>query len=493
MQEFLLSNTVYNLLAIDKRGNDYMPTDAKLVHHDYYGGLNTADVLMALDYAGLADIAEKGLVYSLTAQRDDGGFSFEKPYQRWESFGYSLWAWGLHYQLTHDAKFLRLIYPGVVKAMGWENRVTAEDPLGLVPVCDIWDDAALAGVRQTGQSLWTLVGLKSAIRLAQAMGNKQQDVQRFQAEYDRYWNAFQKQLAIQTAKTGGYIPPALDETLLGNDWDNLLTLWPEPLFDSFDPRVTATIRESRARYSEGILGYLSPNAVGKSGDEIIYNTEPMLHYWHAQDNAENALVRGGAEDQKLAIEDLYATLLHTTSTYMCTEFTTYPWSTRDFKGNDMPPDGAVQGKTVELLRNALVREYKDDLYLFSALSPAWLKPGKSIEIVNEPTEFGPVSAVLTASATGWEVTLSNQFRQAPARVVVRVPWFYQVDGVQVDGRPVKITAGDLVVSASTRDVKVTGRIKPGTPAMSFEHTVEDYKREYQRRYDTFLQTGVTGP
>ena len=143
----------------------------------------------------------------------------------WEMFGNTLWTWGRHYMLTHDASFLRHVYPSVVQAMAWETMVTQSDPLGLMPVFGVADDAGLKNAHQTGQDLWTLAGIRNAIEMAEGMGNDK-DAERFRADYARLQKAFDKQLSIQTAKTGGYIPPALDLTLQGNNWDNLLTLYP---------------------------------------------------------------------------------------------------------------------------------------------------------------------------------------------------------------------------------------------------------------------------
>jgi hypothetical protein len=62
----------------------------------------------------------------------------------------------------------------------------------------------------------------------------------------------------------------------------------------------------------------------------------------------------------------------------------------------------------------------------------------------------------------------------------------------VDGHIVK-PRGAIVISPNARQVRVQGMIKPGTPEMSFEQAVEDYKREYKRPYKEFLRTGVTDP
>ena len=278
--------------------------------------------------------------------------------------------------MTQDASFLQQVYPGVVKAMEYEMRTTQKDPLGLFPpYVGIADDAALNGVRQMGPHIWSLHGMRHAIAMAKAMG-KADDARRFEAEQQRFRAALERQLALQTAQSGGWIPPAIEKTLLGNHWDNMMLLYPEPLFEPFDPRVTATIRKSRETYAEGILGYVLPVAIGRKGKELVFNAKPGLHYWHTPDNAENALVRGSAEDQQMAVKTFTRCCCIRPPRTRPQEFSTVPWSTRDYYPSDILPDGAASGKIIELMRNMLVREYQNDLYLFSAVSPEWLKPGK---------------------------------------------------------------------------------------------------------------------
>ena len=491
VQETLLANTVFDLLAIDRVGSDYIPNVNKFQYHAFYGGSDTSHMLVALDYLGLTDPATNAALYSMKSQTAEGAFVGKDDTatrRYWEMFGNTLWTWGRHYMLTRDTSFLRQIYPSVVQAMAWEAMVTESDPLGLMPVFGVPDDAGLKNAHQTGQDLWTLAGIRNAIEMAEGMGNHK-DAERFRADYARLWKAFDKQLSIQTAKTGGYIPPALDLTLQGNNWDNLLTLYPEPLFKPFDPRVTATIQESRKTYAEGILGYVLPIAIAPKGDQPVYDTTPLLHYWHSLDNAENGLVRGDPQDQELAVKDLYAMLLHTTSTHATQEFGTYPMGTRDYYGDDILPDGATSGVLIELMRNMLVREYQEDLYLFSAVSPAWLQPDQQIEIRKEPTIFGPISATLKSDSDGWDVQLSNQFRQAPQHLMITIPWFYEAQAVEADGKPVQVTDGKLVLDPTTRHVHVRGKIKSDTSMMSYESAVEDYKREYKQRYEEFLRIG----
>lgn len=222
VQQALLANTVFDLLAIDKVGDDYIPNVNKFQYHYFYGGSDTSHMLVALDYLGLTEPATKGARYSLKSQSPEGAYLSHDDtdvVHYWEMFGNTLWTWGRHYLLTRDDS-LHQVYPSVVRAMEWEMRVTHQDPLGLIPPFGVPDDAWLKNAHQTGQDLWTLAGIRNAIVMAKAMG-RDQDLERFRAEYQRFWQAFEKQLAIQTSQTGGYIPPGLDRTLRGDNWDNL--------------------------------------------------------------------------------------------------------------------------------------------------------------------------------------------------------------------------------------------------------------------------------
>jgi hypothetical protein len=498
VQQALLANTVFDLLAIDKVGNDYITNVNKFQYHTFCGGSDPAHMRVAFDYVGLTDIGRNTMRYSATFQYPDGSFEFLDPRTskrtpRYEFSGLNLWCMGRHWQLTRDESYLKEVYPCVVKAMDYLVRLTQADALGVAPPY-LWlpDDAALHGVRQTGPTIWSLHGMLHAIGMAEGLG-RAADVARFKADYRRLRDAFEKQLARQTAVSGGWIPPALEQTLLGNPWDNMMLLYPEPLFDPFDPRVTATIRKSREFYREGIVGYVLPTAIGRRGDQFVFNTDLGLHYWHTQDNAENALVRGGPEDQQAATADLYAMLLHTTSTHAPQEFSGLPWWMRDYHAGDILPDGPASAKLVELLRNMLVREYQGDLYLFSAVSPDWVRPGQRMELRSAPTNFGPLSVVCMAQADGLRIELSPQFRQAPKAIVIRVPWFYAVRSVEVDGRRAELSDNTLRIGPQARQVTIAGQIKSGTPATSFDQAVRDYKQQYARRYAEFLRTGKVQP
>jgi hypothetical protein len=489
VQQTLLANTIYSLLAIDKVNNDYIPNVNKFQYHTYFP-TDTSLMAVSLDDMGQTSIAKNILLYGLKAQRPDGSIVLE--HELWESFGHILWAWNRHYVLSKDNAFLAQVYPGVVKSMNWEINITAKDSLGLIPPASIFDDAQLKDCHQTGQDLWTLIGIQSAIQMAEAFG-KTDDAARFQNEYQRFRTAFDKALVAQTAKTGGYVPPSLDHTLNGNDWDNLHLLYPMPLFDLSDPKVAATDKRVRATFKEGILPYVLPYALSEENGKYKFDELARLHYWHTPDIAENELVQGRPEAEKEIVEDLYALLLHTTSTHATQEFGTYPWSTRDYMAQNILPDGSTSAVLVELIRNMLVREYKNELHLFSAVSPDWLGAGKSIGVTDEPTNFGPVSASMRAANNLLTINLSNRFRNAPAKIVVHVPWFYEVSSADVDGHSIAVNAGRIEVPPQAKTIRLRGRMRSNDPALSYDNAVKNYKAEYARKYRKFVLTGEITP
>ena len=491
VQEYLIANTITNLLTIDEVDDELIVNVNKFHYHDWYGGGNTTELCRGFEYMGLLDVARRAFEFFHSKQWPDGSFRLDRYEDRlyWEFFGYNLWGWGRHFQLTRDRVFLERVYPGVVKAMAWHADVTARDPLGLFGPATIADDAFLKDCRQTGQHLWGLIGVRNAIAMAREM-DQPEDVARFEDQERRFRAAFDKLLDAQTEKTGGAIPPALERTTQGNDWDNLRTLHPEILFDPADPRIEATLRAVRRRYQEGVLAYTWPTSIAKKDDQFVFNEEPGLHYWQTPNNAQASLVRGTAWDQEWAVRELYAMLLHSTSTHLPAEFGTIPWSTRGYSHVfNITPQCTSSANTIQLLRNMLVREQGDTMVLLSAVSPEWLQPGREIGVCNEPTAFGPVTFSVRARSDRLLIRLPKQYRQPPQRVVVRIPWFYETCRGEIDGEAFSTQTSEIEVPLKASELALFGGFRSDTPPLSYGQAVDDYKAEYRRRYANFLRTG----
>jgi hypothetical protein len=235
--------------------------------------------------------------------------------------------------------------------------------------------------------------------------------------------------------------------------------------------VTATLNTTRAKYQEGIMTY----------DDGRY-----LHDYLTFKNIETEIVRG---DQKLAVEELYGTLLHTSSTHAGFEYFIEPWGSRDF-GRNLSPHGWYAAEYRIALRNMMVQERGQDLHLLSVISPEWLQPGKEIVVARAPTNFGVVNLSLKSlSDTQAAITLHTSFVDPPKRIVLHLPWFMETKTVTADGKSMPIANNQVMLPLTATNVRIDWKKRPETEPMSYRRTVAQYKAEYAKRYQKFLRTG----
>lgn len=465
------ANLIYDLIARDKVGDDYVQTVNKFHYHAFW--LRDASYIVRMyDLSGYHDIARQCLEFFARWQQADGNFVSQGG--QFDGWGQTLWAYGQHFRITHDREFGEKVFPAVVKAVAWLKQARAGDPLHLMPATSPGDNEDITG-HVTGHNFWALAGLKNAIALAEGLGH-QQEAADFRREYDDYLKTFVAVLDQVTAKTGGYMPPGL-EGEGGQDWGNMLAVYPEMILDPHDPKVTATLERTRAKYQEGIMTY---------GDGRF------LHHYLTLKNTETETIRG---DQQMAVEELYALLVHTSSTHAGFEYSVLPWGTRDFDGN-LAPHGWFAAKFRAALRNMLVREQGSELHLLSVVSPEWVEPlpgthrGRRIAVHRAPTNFGQVNFDLDYTRGGAVLTLDNHFTEPPRTVVLHIPWFVNVSSITANGKSLVVKDGAVLLPVVTRKVEIAWTKRADTPALSYANAVRDYKAEYARRYTEFLKTGM---
>ena len=458
------ANLIYDMMSVDRLGDDYVQKVSKLHYHTFWLR-DSAVIISAYDATGNFQLAKRCLLFFLKYQRPDGLFvSNEGQYDGW---GQTLWTFGRHYRFTNDKEFAKTVYPSVRRAVEWLRAARQKDPLRLIPAGNPGDNEfSKVSAHVTGHSFWTLAGLGGAIALAQAAGTEE-DVREFRKEYDDYHEVLMARLREVTSKTDGYIPPGLD-VKGGQDWGNMSSLYPEVLLPPSDPMVTGTLRATRAKYGEGLMTYAG-----------------WLHHYISAFNTQSAIVRG---EQEQVIKDLYAMLIHTSSTHAGWEFARAPWTARDFV-DDLAPHGTFSAEYVMLLRNMLLREQDRSLHLLSALSPEWTKPGDSVEVQNAPTYFGRLGMKATFRADGMALDLDATFRSEPDEVLVHLPSFVTPKGATADGKEVKVADHRLAVPSTTRRIDVTWTREPGPKTVSFDAAVNAFKREYAQRYQQFLRDG----
>ena len=459
------TNLIYDLIAIDHIGPNYIQTVNKLHYHSFYLR-DGADITHSYDVTGYPQIAKQCLEFFAKSQKPDGNF-LSQP-QQYDGWGEAVWGYSQHYRMTHDKEFAEWALPQVARAVDWLHQARAADPLHIVPASDVRDNEYVPG-HLTGYNFLALSGLKLAIQMAADTGHADL-AQSWQVEYDDFHQAFFKVLDAQAAAHNGYIPPALDGQTGGYDWGNLLSVDYEPILDPHDPRVTATLKATQAKYAEGIMTYADGS---------------LLHHYLTIKNTLTETIRG---DQEQAVKEFYALLIHTSSTNAGFEYKIRPWGDRNF-GDNLAPHGWFAAEYRTLLRSMLVREQGDQLHLLSVVSPAWIGEGKTIAVSQAPTNFGRRRLHARSAARGrCRAAPSGAFSTRPGR-----SWYiYHGSSFKIGQRRWQATSepeGALSVPAATRTIELRWSLNPGTPHLSYASAVAAYEAEYSRRYDALMHGG----
>lgn len=464
------ASLVYDLLALNKVGDQYIQTVNQLQYHAFFLR-DASDIAQMYDVTGYPSLAAQVLEFFATKQQPDGNFLSQEG--QFDGWGQTLWTYGEHYRITHDRSFGQAVFPSIVKAVNWFERATQADPLHLMPATNVKDNEDVPG-HLTGYNFLALDGLQAAAFMAADLGYPE-DASRFQKDFESFRSNFLARLDSLTAKNGGYIPPDMDGNNQGTDWGNLLAVTPAQQLDPHDARVTATLHKTQAGYQEGLITYSRPDQ------------GTFLHHYLTIKNTLTEVVLG---DQQQALRELYAELVHTTSTQAGFEYAVRPWGDRTFGGN-LTPHGWFAADYRNLLRTMLVRERADEVHVLSVTSPEWIGTGKRLEVSDAPTSFGLVNyELISPSPELARLSFHNRFTTAPASVVVHIPWFVDLVSAQADGRSVKPHDGALVLPPSVETVTFEWRARPGALKLSYAAAVRDYKLEYRRRYEQLLRDGT---
>jgi hypothetical protein len=352
----------------------------------------------ALDMLGFHQVADENLRFFPTWQREDGLF-ISRP-EEYDGFGEALWAFAEHVRRTGDLDFAKAMMPYVQKAMAWFQGQHTADPLGLMPAVGTPLDNELIPGHLAGDNFWAYAGILGAVDLAKRLGDES-----VANDFFTQFNAFKDSLnaALQTAtiRAGGRIPPALDHDG-GQEWGNLWAVYPLGVLPASDPKVTATIDHKRSLFREGIATY---------GDG------KLLHDYLGFRVFETELLRGA---QGNVVRGLYDELAHTTATHAGFETGLAVHGDR-IVDDSTTPHGWFSAEYVSLLRNMLLRESSTGLVLMSAVSPAWLRPGRTISVRKGSTTLGNVEFTLDSKDGGATLTW-NTAVPADKPIVWPVPY-----------------------------------------------------------------------
>jgi hypothetical protein len=163
-----------------------------------------------------------------------------------------------------------------------------------------------------------------------------------------------------------------------------------------------------------------------------------------------------------------------------------PWS-RIVRDSCPPPHAWAAAKTALFIRNMMVREFggergiepgKRNLYLFSLVSPAWVEPGRRLEIHNAITEMGHISAAMVFTDDGADVDIKPDFSDNPANLVLTVPWFVDFKSADSDKCSPAVRNGRIFLKPEEQHVVLHWKIKAGVFAGTYQRLFKMYRSEY---------------
>ncbi len=199
------------------------------------------------------------------------------------------------------------------------------------------------------------------------------------------------------------VPPTWE--LAGSSWGNTESLWPVPIFDAKDPRVTATIKYLREEFGGGFI----------EGTLQWGGKRNIIHSYLGSFTT-MCTVRQG--DHEKAVEDLYWYLLHSTAANAFAEVIYF----KERRANaDTIPHTWGGCNYALLLRHMLVDERGDELHLLSAVPDWWLENGREIRAERAPTHFGEMTLLVRGASGGVDVQLEKPRRTPPKRIVLYLP------------------------------------------------------------------------
>ncbi|MBL7134737.1 MAG: hypothetical protein ISS78_11610 [Phycisphaerae bacterium] len=478
VHEAVRASLVHLMLATRQRGGKRFQTSG-LPYQNFFM-IDYVDMRAAYDAMGRGAFARQSFEQVFDRQQDDGLFcdtSLSHGKRLWSSHGHMVHSLAHHCLMTRDWAYARTIRPKLLRAVQWIDAASKQDKYGLMPPAWPYDAEMIKG-RYTSHNLWSLLGLRSAVRLAGRAGWKN-EAELWRKLHDDYEASVLKAIDA-TAGRDRYVPTGLYDFITGpaarrgfaeyrtnQDWENLLLSYPTEVLAPGDGRLAATLAMMhRIRYREGIM---------------TYRNGMHLHQYLTTNVTNQHVVRG---EQRQALIDLYHVLLHSGSTHEGYENMVVPWSTRDT--NCPPPHAWAAAKITLLIRNMLVLEHggraglnadKRDLHLFSVVSPAWAGRGKKIAIRDARTEMGPVNAVMTFTDDGASVTLNNRFHTPPRSLVVRVPYFVELVRFDSDAKQARRDGDRIVLSPDATRLTMKFTPRPKAHDGRFQDLLLAYRRE----------------
>ena len=439
------------------------------------------DYGMLYEAFGATEFIDCNIPHCIARQDKDGLFidpAVTAGQKILSSHGQALDLMARHVVMSRNADLGRKVLPAVRLAVDVIRRDHETQPHGLMRGSTPFDAEMIKG-QYTGHNFWALIGLRSAVKMARFLGEKD-----LAATWTTLHDRFEKSLlkaVRESATPDGFIPTGLYDFITGpaaragfaeyrtdQDWENNMVLWPTELVAPGDPLAVSTITRQRAtKFREGIMTY-------RNGQHL---------HQYITTRGVNQLTANG--DARQAIIDLYHVLLHTGSAAESFENMIRPWTDRDVEFCP-PPHSWGSCNTSNTIRNCFILEQggrggmepdQRDIVLLPAISPAWLKRGQPMGIEKSPTSFGLVTVLMTETAKAAEVTIKCDFHARPRGLLLRVPYFVKLKSFATENKPATIEGNFIRLSPDATRVSLEWKMDPEADKGIYQDVLLGYRRE----------------
>jgi len=472
---------VFILTERDAQG-DLRTLDGPGVYVHYWGRGEYFQA-RAMEVAGYLDIARQTVEHSFRLQKDDGEWDWPaiSGWPAWDSIGGNAGSVWDYYRFSRDRAWLERAYPHLLAAARWigyhreETELPPDAPAGAEPIkrqipwsCmkepepplkpgekPYWwgllpwgyGDSGLSEGHAYAHNVMALYAVKCAWQAAEELGRRA-DAAQLSEEYTEYKQAILTSMrrAISLEKDAPTYLPAMPTYPQAAVSQSLLAVYPTELLSPDDPWVTGLL----ARIERSELHGLPANMawLGLSG---VWPGESM-------NVAETNLRRG---DVRKTVNMLIAALNHS--------YTTNVWKEEIGVDQDLPvacidnapnhrviPNGVGTGdmpeawgnaNLVNLVRDMLLREDRNNLCLLSGIPADWISVGDTVSVQGPLTTFDGHAASfrLTYPKIGKMVLLVTPPGET-VNVMVQFPIGdgHSIESASVNGKPIKAFSGSQV-------------------------------------------------
>jgi hypothetical protein len=481
--DFYYSSLAYVLILTERDAQGDLWTLDGPGEYVHYWGRGEYFQARAMEVGGYLDTARETVEHSFRLQKDDGEWDWPaiSGWPAWDSIGGNAGSVWDYYLYSRDRTWLERAYPHLLAAARWiayhreETEVPPHAPRGAQPIkrqipwsCMPEPEPPLApgekpywwgllpwGYGDSGLSeghayvhnVMALYAVKCAWQAATVLG-RQSDVAQLSSEYADYKQAILASMrrAISLETDSPPYLPAMPTYPQGAVSQSLLAVYPTELLPPDDPWVTGLLERIERTELQGL-----PTNMAWLGLSGVWPGESM-------NVAETYLRRG---DIHSTVNMLIATLNHSYSTNVWKEEIrvdkNLPVTCRQNEPNHkVIPNGVGTGdmpeawgnaNLVNLVRDMLLREEGNELYLFSGIPADWIDIGETISVQGPRTTFGGRMASIRLSyPEAGKMVLLVTSPPGSAEVLARFPPAdgHAIKSASVNGKPVKDFSGSQV-------------------------------------------------